>query len=153
MGRIAISMDIRAPIAHCFDLARDVEVHCVTSSFTGERVMPPGRTAGLLELDDTVTFEGRHFGVRLKMTARIVEMKRPFQFVDELIAGPFVWFRHDHQFKVCDGVTQMVDALHWKGPLGPVGRLVDTLVLERHMAWYLRTKQQALKELAEQECR
>jgi ligand-binding SRPBCC domain-containing protein len=105
MGQIAIWTDIRAPIERCFDLARDVEVHCATSSFTHERVMPPGRTAGLLELNDTVTFEGRHFGVRLKMTARIVEMKRPFHFIDELIDGPFVWFRHDHRFMVRDGVT------------------------------------------------
>jgi ligand-binding SRPBCC domain-containing protein len=148
MGQIAIWTDIRAPIERCFDLARDVEVHCATSSFTHERVMPPGRTAGLLELNDTVTFEGRHFGVRLKMTARIVEMTRPFHFVDELIDGPFVSFRHDHQFMVRDGVTHMIDALHWKGLLGPVGRLVDALVLERHMAWYIRTKQRALQELA-----
>ena len=77
MGRIVVKTHVRASAARCFDLARDVGVHCRTSAFTDERVVRPGRTAGRLELGDTVTFEGRHFGVRWRLTASIVEMERP----------------------------------------------------------------------------
>lgn len=47
---------IHAPAARCFGLARDVGVHCQTAAFTAERAIAPGRTSGLLELGDDVTF-------------------------------------------------------------------------------------------------
>jgi hypothetical protein len=49
--------------------------------------VPPGRTEGLLELHDLVVFEGVHFGIRQRYTAKITEMQRPRYFVDELCKG------------------------------------------------------------------
>ena len=149
VGRIVIRTDIRAPIERCFDLARDVDVHRRTSAFTSERVVEPGRTSGLLELGDSVTFEGRHFGVRMRLTARIIEMHRPLRFVDEAVNSAFDSLRHVHEFRARDGGTEMIDTIEWKAPLGVVGVLVDTLLLKRHMLWFIRTKQRALKALAE----
>ena len=149
MSRIVIRTSIRAPIERCFDLARDVDAHRQTSGFTSERVVSPGRTMGLLELGDTVTFEGRHFGLRLRLTARIVEMQRPVRFVDESIRSPFRSLRHVHEFETDGDVTQMTDTVAWQAPLGLVGRMVDRLVLESHMRWFVETKQRALKQLAE----
>jgi ligand-binding SRPBCC domain-containing protein len=149
VGRIVVKTDIGASITRCFDLARDVDVHCRTSAFTFERVLPPGRTTGLLELNDTITFEGRHFGLRWRLTARIVEMDRPNRFVDESVKGAFRFLRHVHEFREQNGRTQMIDTLEWQAPLGPLGRLADWLLLERHMSWYVNTKQQAMKSLAE----
>lgn len=140
---------VRASAARCFDLARDVGVHCRTSAFTDERVVQPGRTAGPLELGDTVTFEGRHFGVRWRLTASIVELERPHRFVDQATGRAFPWLRHVHEFDECDGATEMIDRLEWQSPLGLLGRIADRLLIERHMARYVSAKQQALKVLAE----
>jgi ligand-binding SRPBCC domain-containing protein len=145
-----VKTEIRAPIDRCFDLARDVGAHCRTSAFTSERAVPPGRTAGLLELSETVTFEGRHFGLRLRLTARIVELERPVRFVDEQVAGAFRFLRHVHEFKSCDGRTEMTDTLDWAAPFGPLGRIADRLFLQRHMTWFVATKQKT-KALAEGE--
>ena len=151
MGRLVIKTELRAPIERCFDLARDVEVHCRTAAFTSERAVPPGRTSGLLELGDTVTFEGRHFGLRLRLTARIVEMQRPVRFVDEAIGGPFERLRHVHEFHSRDDATEMIDMLEWEAPYGVLGRIADWLILDRHLGWFVRTKQGALKGLAEED--
>lgn len=140
---------VRASAAQCFDLARDVGVHCRTSAFTAEEVAPPGRTSGRLELGDTVTFEGQHFGLRWRLTASIVEMERPHRFVDEARGRAFRWLRHEHEFTERDGITVMTDRLEWRSPAGPLGKIADWLLIERHMTWYLTTKQQALKVLAE----
>ena len=148
MGRVVVTT-IRAPIVRCFDLARDVDAHRTTAAFTSERVVSPGRTSGLLEQGDTVTFEGRHFGLRLRLTARIVEMQRPFRFVDETVKSAFRSLRHVHEFQHHDGTTEMTDTLEWTAPYGVLGSLIDKLWLENHMRWFLRTKQQALKTLAE----
>ena len=63
----------------------------------------------------------------------------------------FGWLRHVHEFNETDGVTDMIDTLEWRSPLGVLGRIADRLLLERHMVWYITKKQQALKVVAESE--
>ena len=52
---------------------------------------------------------------------------------DEQVRGPFRSFRHEHQFESIAGATVMTDQWEHVAPFGPLGRLVDRLVLERHM--------------------
>ena len=149
MGAITVETRIRAPIEICFDLARDVTAHAESAAFSSERVVAPGRTQGLLELGDTVAFEGRHFGITQRFVARITVMDRPNQFVDEMVDGAFKWLRHVHEFESNDGLTIMRDRLEWKAPFGLIGHLADLLFLKRHMCWFVATKQNALKQIAE----
>lgn len=149
MPEIEIETRIRAPIERCFDLARDVEVHARSAAFSAERVVSPGRTAGLLELGDLVTFRGRHLGLTRTLTARVVELHRPDRFVDEMVAGSFESLRHVHEFEQDGEETVMKDTLRWRAPLGPLGRLADELILRRHLLRFLRKKQRALKAIAE----
>jgi ligand-binding SRPBCC domain-containing protein len=149
MGEIIIETRIRAPIELCFDLARDVTAHAESAAFSSERVVEPGRTQGLLELGDTVAFEGRHFGFTQRFVARITALDRPNRFVDEMVDGAFKWFRHVHEFESNDGLTIMRDTLEWKAPFGLIGDLADLLFLRRHKRWFVATKQNALKQIAE----
>ena len=150
MGKITIETRIRAPIEVCFDLARDVTAHAESAAFSSERVVQPGRTQGLLELGDTVAFEGRHLGLTQRFVARITAMDRPKLFVDEMVEGAFKWLRHLHEFESKDGLTIMRDKLEWKAPLGPIGALADLLFLSRHMRWFVATKQNSLRQIAEE---
>jgi len=149
MTRIVIETKIPAPIELCFDLARDVNSHEQSAAFSSERVVPPGRTEGLLELGDLVAFEGRHFGIKQRFVARITALDRPRRFVDEMVQGSFKWLRHVHEFAHRDGVTIMRDTLEWEPPFGFIGRLADGLFLRRHMLWFVTTKQASLKQIAE----
>src|SRR6476646_1465388 len=117
MGHVVIETLIVAPRELVFDLARDVSAHTESAAFSRERAVAPGRTAGLLELGDTVTFEGVHFLLRLRITARIVEFDRPRFFVDELVRSAFRTLRHVHEFEERDGATLMRDTLDWVSPL------------------------------------
>ncbi len=150
---IVIETKIRAPIELCFDLARDVDAHSESAAFSSERIVPPGRTEGLLELGDLVAFEGRHLGVKQRFVARITALDRPHRFDDEMVQGSFKWLRHFHEFEFYDGVTTMRDTLEWEPPLGIVGRLADRLFLRRHMHWFVSTKQNGLKRMAEDRVR
>jgi ligand-binding SRPBCC domain-containing protein len=149
MGSATIETRIEVPVEVCFDLARDVGAHAASAAFSGERIVEPGRTAGLLEAGDRITFEGRHFGIRQRLTAEIVEMDRPRRFVDAMVRGAFRSLRHVHEFQPRGKATLMRDVLTWEVPLGLLGRLADRLFLERHMEWFVRTKQQRLKQIAE----
>ncbi len=141
MGKIVVETVIPVPVETCFDLARDVGVHTRTASFSGERLVPPGRMSGLLELGDLVAFEGRHFGIRQTFVAKITEMAPPRRFVDEMVRGAFTWLRHDHEFHIHARGTLMRDVVEWRSPLGFLGKLADALFVERHMEWFVRTKQ------------
>jgi ligand-binding SRPBCC domain-containing protein len=149
MATITIETRIAAPRELCFDLARDVDAHARSASFSGERIVEPGRISGLLEQGDLITFEGRHLGLRQRFTARIVSMDRPNSFIDEMARGAFKWLRHVHEFHSIEQGTLMRDVLSWQAPLGVLGYLADLLFLKRHMEWFVRTKQERLKHLVE----
>src|ERR1043165_5621543 len=149
MGHIVVETVIVAPREVVFDLARDVSAHTASAAFTRERAVPPGRTSGLLELGDTVTFEGMPFFLRLRFTARIVELDRPSRFVDELVRSSFRKLRHEHDFEEQGEVTVMRDTLEWVSPFGFIGRIADALFVTAHMRSFVTRKQLALKEIAE----
>lgn len=149
MPVIIVETRIRAPIDVVFDLARDPAAHAQQSAFTGERVVEPGKTSGLLELGDLLTFEGRHLGVRQRLTVKITEMQPPRRFVDEGVRGAFTRLRHEHEFQVDDGVTVMRDVIEWTSPFGLLGRIADALFVTRHMRWFVTEKQSRLKATAE----
>jgi ligand-binding SRPBCC domain-containing protein len=132
MTTIVVEKRILAPIEVCFDLARDVDAHVKTSSMTGERAVG-GRTSGLLELGDVVTFEALHFGSRQRLTSKIVEFDRPKRFVDEMVNGAFASLRHTHEFFVDGTSVLMRDTLTWRSPLGPLGVIAYKLFVERHL--------------------
>lgn len=149
MTEIAIDTYIDAPVEVCFDLARDVAAHTESSAFSGERLVAPGKLHGLLEAGDLVCFEGRHFGITQRFCAKITRVERPHLFVDEMVQGAFAWLTHDHIFEAKDNGTLMRDVLRWRAPLGILGNIADALFLKRHMTWFVTTKQQQLKLIAE----
>ena len=149
MPLIVIETTIHAPLELCFDLARDVDAHAESAAFSSERIVEPGRTKGLLEQGDLIAFEGRHFGIRYRFAARIVELNRPVRFVDEMVHGALKRLRHIHEFEWIGNATVMRDIIEWQAPFGFIGRLADTLFLRRHIAWFVSTKQRALKQIAE----
>jgi ligand-binding SRPBCC domain-containing protein len=150
MGHVIVETFIRAPREAVFDLARDVNAHNRSASFSSERCVAPGRTEGLLELGDLVTFEGVHFGIRQRFTAKIIKLDRPNVFVDELVKAAFRSMRHVHEFEERDGGTLMRDTLDWVSPFGILGVIADKIAVERHLRVFVTRKQRALKEIAEE---
>lgn len=150
MPTIRLETHIRATQQRCFDLARDVSVHCSTVAFTQERALLPGVVQGPLSLGDLVIFEARHLGIRQQLHARVVRMDPPHLFADEMVRGAFKSLHHLHEFLPEGSGTLMRDTLTWQAPLGLLGRLADVLVLRRHLERFLERKNAALKALAEE---
>jgi ligand-binding SRPBCC domain-containing protein len=148
MTVIDVTTDIDAPVERVFDLARDLDLHTRSMAHTGERAVG-GRTSGRVELGDTVTWRARHFGLWWSMTSRITEMDEPRGFEDVQERGPFAWYRHRHGFEPIDGGTRMHDRWEHRAPFGPLGWIVDRLVLGRYMRSLLVTRNAALKREAE----
>lgn len=129
---ISIEMWIDAPPERCFDAARDLDLHVVSMQHTSERAVA-GKTTGLIELDEEVTWRGRHFGVTQHFTSRITAFDRPHHFRDEMQKGAFRSFVHDHYFAGENGGTKMTDMLVFSAPLGVLGVVAEKLFLRRYM--------------------
>jgi len=139
---------IKAPIEVCFDLARNVEIHTLTTSQTKERAIG-GVTEGHLEQGDSITWEAIHFGIKQKLTAKVILMERPKKFVDIMTKGSFHSFVHTHQFIEEAGGTLMIDIFQYKSPLGLIGILIDKLFLEKYMKSFIVSRAKELKKIAE----
>lgn len=150
MSRIEFSLFIAAPPARCFDLARSIELHLDSTGATSERAIA-GRTSGLLELGESVTWQARHFGVRQKLTSRISIADRPNHFRDSKVRGAFASFDHDHYFTRDRDGTIMRDVFDYRAPFGPLGILVERLVLTKYMQRFLVARAHVVKRVAESE--
>ncbi|WP_166242621.1 SRPBCC family protein [Paenibacillus turpanensis] len=152
MVEVRTELVVHASIERCFDLARDITVHTQTVwPHTKERAVD-GVTAGVIGAGELVTFEAVHFGVRQRLTSKITEYERPHLFVDQMQRGAFKSLRHVHEFEALDhGRTLMRDVLIFEAPFGPIGWLVERIVLKSYMRRFLEYRNERLKQLAERE--
>lgn len=141
-------IEIVAPIERVFDLARSIDAHVDSSSATRE-VAIAGRTTGLIELGDTVTWSAVHFGIRQRLTVEIVAFNRPYSFTDRMISGAFKTMEHRHDFEQVGDSTLMKDRFRFEAPFGIIGTAVERVVLRNYMKRFLDTRNQRLKQIAE----
>jgi ligand-binding SRPBCC domain-containing protein len=140
---------INAAPTTVFDLELDVDVHAESLAKSQETATT---TAGRrqLALDDEVTFQARHLGLRWRMTSRISAYDRPYHFVDEQTRGPFRTLRHEHYFKdLGDGRTRMTDRMTIRAPFGPLGVVVTRILLAPYLRRLLTQRAVHIKRLAE----
>jgi len=148
MPKLKIVTEIAAPVERVFDLARSIDVHQQSQTRHRERAVA-GRTSGLIETGETVTWEAVHFGIRQRLTSRIDAMTPPVYFRDSMVAGAFRSFVHDHHFEEIPGGTKMTDVLDYVAPLGVLGRWADWLFLESSMRRLLEERNAVIKDMAE----
>ncbi len=139
---------IDAPIERCFDLSRSVELHTLSTARTGERAIE-GRTRGLVEQGDTITWQATHFGIRQQLTTSIEKVVRPHFFSDRMLFGAFKSLYHEHVFDEKDGLTVMTDKFCYETPWGIFGSVFDRLVLEKYMTRFLFDRNEMIKKAAE----
>jgi ligand-binding SRPBCC domain-containing protein len=148
MAVIELETTINAPIEICFDLSRSIDLHVKSTARTNEQAIA-GRISGLIELNEYVTWQATHFGVRQKLTSKITAMQFPFHFRDEQLKGIFKFIKHDHYFEQKPGYVLMKDTFHFQSPLGPLGWLADKLVLTAYLRGFLIERNEMIKYYAE----
>lgn len=148
MPIINLETEINAPVERVFDLARSIDLHWKTMSKYDEKAIG-GVTKGLINLRETVTWQATHFGVRQKLTSKVTVFDRPHHLRDEMVAGAFKRFAHDHFFVEIEGKTIVRDVFDYDSPLGILGMIADTLFLEKYMTRMLAERNEGIKRVAE----
>ena len=148
MPIIELETEINAPVERVFDLARSIDLH-KDSMFSYDEKPVAGRMSGLIEMNETVTWEATHFGIRQRLTSKITAFERPKYFRDSMVKGAFERFDHDHFFEETNGKTLLKDVFDFDSPLGILGNIADFLFVESHLREMLETRNALIKRIAE----
>jgi ligand-binding SRPBCC domain-containing protein len=148
MTTINLITKIKAPKQIVFDASRNIDIHQQSASPSKEKAIA-GVTSGMINLGETVTWRGKHFGFYLTHKSRITAMSLYDYFVDEMEQGKFKSFRHEHFFEEENGITIMKDKLQYETPFSIFGRLFDVLFLKKHLTNFLLERNKVLKEVSE----
>lgn len=148
MTTIHLTTTIKASNQIVFDVSRNIDIHQQSASKSKE-IAIAGVTSGLINLNETVTWKGKHFGFYLTHKSRITAMILNDYFVDEMEEGKFKTFRHEHFFEETNGITTMTDQLQYETPFGIFGKLFDVLFLKKHLTQFLLDRNQFLKTVSE----
>jgi ligand-binding SRPBCC domain-containing protein len=148
MPSLHLTTFIAAPAKRVFDLSRSINLHKISTMDTQEDAIA-GTTTGLINLNETVTWRAKHLYKVRQFTSKIMEMKMPVYFVDEMLHGDFKRFRHEHHFKDIHNGTIMIDVVEFESPYGLIGRLFNKFYLENYMKTFLIKRNNVIKKYAE----
>ena len=148
MATIHLTTLIKAPVQRVFDLSRSINLHKVSTAHTGEKAIA-GVLSGLIEINESVTWQAKHLFKLRQFTSKITAMEKPVSFTDEMTAGDFKQYKHEHHFKQIENGTIMIDLVEFESPYGTAGKLFNQLYLRNYMRSLLLHRNEVIKEYAE----
>lgn len=150
MPTIILETQIKSSIEICFDLSRSIDLHKISTADTNEKAID-GIISGLINLNEFVTWEATHFGIKQNLTSKITKFDRPIHFRDEQQKGIFKFFIHDHYFEKQGENIIMKDSFNFQSPFGFIGNLIDKFVLTKYLTKLLKQRNAIIKNYAETE--
>ncbi len=99
-------------------------------NFRIKRELPPAVYPGLM-IEYTVA---PLLGIPLTWLTEIVQVDAPHRFVDEQRVGPYAIWHHEHSFRALSAqATEMHDLVTYMPPFGPLGALLNGLVIRQQL--------------------
>lgn len=86
-------------------------------------------------------------GIPLYWMTEITQVKDQEYFIDEQRFGPYRFWHHQHHFKAIPGGVEMTDIIHYRNPLGFIGRLANKLFVAKKLESIFRYRFQKTEEL------
>jgi len=86
-------------------------------------------------------------GVKIEWVTEITHVKEHTYFVDEQRFGPYNFWHHKHFFKEIPGGVEMEDIVHYKLPLGVLGRIVHPFLVKSKLKEIFDYREKKLSEL------
>ena len=148
MAKIHLTSFIAAPIERVFDLSRSINLHQISTASSNEKAID-GVLTGLINKDETVTWQAKHLFKTRLFTSKITAMQSPVSFTDEMVKGDFKSFHHEHHFKAAANGTIMIDLINFETPYGKIGKMANALFLKSYLQNFLIKRNQVIKEYAE----
>ncbi len=86
-------------------------------------------------------------GIPMTWVTEITHLKQHRYFVDEQRLGPYSIWHHQHHFKAVPGGVEMTDILDYRVPLGPLGILLQKIIVGKKVEGIFEYRRKRLIEL------
>lgn len=85
-------------------------------------------------------------GIKLNWSTEITAIEKGNYFVDHQLTGPYAIWHHQHFFKEIEGGTELTDIIHYKLPLGVLGRLANPLLVKNKLKEIFAFRRNAIEQ-------
>ncbi len=117
-------------------------------------ITPPSMGFETLSGDDRGIFPGQVivynikpiFGIRMRWVTEITHVIQGRYFVDEQRFGPYAFWHHKHFLREVDGGVEMEDLIHYKLPMGILGRMFHGFLVKPKLDEIFDYRQKVLEE-------
>jgi ligand-binding SRPBCC domain-containing protein len=104
--------------------------------------LPDRAYAGLI-----ITYRVRPLlGIPVQWVTEITHVDEGNYFVDEQRLGPYRVWHHEHHFTAVPGGIHMRDLVHYAVPFGPIGRLIERLIVGRRVEAIFAFRRRVLEQ-------
>jgi ligand-binding SRPBCC domain-containing protein len=86
-------------------------------------------------------------GIPLYWMTEITHVQDMQYFIDEQRFGPYTLWHHQHHFKAIEGGVEMIDIVHYRIPLGPLGDLANALFVRAKLKKIFDFRYEAVENL------
>jgi len=120
-----------------------------------ELITPKSMGFRTLSGDEKAMFAGQiiHYkitpflGISMQWVTEITHVQEPKFFVDEQRFGPYAFWHHKHFLKAIPGGVEMEDIVHYKLPMGILGRLAHPFLVKPKLDEIFAFRRNKLTEL------
>lgn len=85
--------------------------------------------------------------LRVRWVTEITHVENQMFFVDEQRFGPYSFWHHKHFFYPEDGGVRMVDIVHYKLPLGFLGRMIEPFLVAPKLEKIFSFREEVIKKM------
>ncbi len=119
------------------------------------RITPPDMGFETLSGDDRPMFPGQVIvynvrpvlGIKVRWVTEITHVIPGHYFVDEQRFGPYAFWHHKHFIREVEGGVEMEDLIHYKLPMGFMGRLMHGWIVRPKLEKIFRYRRQVLDRM------
>ena len=119
-----------------------------------ERITPPSvgfnvlnKSTEKIEEGTLINYKLKVDGIPIKWQTRIEQWDPPNQFVDTQLIGPYNRWHHTHSFESFGNGTLMKDKVHFRLPLGCIGRFFGLWKVKRDVRKIFAYRRKAIGEI------
>lgn len=87
------------------------------------------------------------FGISLFWRTEIVEVQKPYRFIDIQLKGPYRLWEHTHIFTEKENGVLMQDVVKYQLPFGPLGVLANALLVRKKLESLFAFRKAAIERI------
>ena len=86
-------------------------------------------------------------GIKLHWVTEITHVQDKEYFVDEQRFGPYAFWHHKHFLQATEEGVMMYDEVHYKAPMGILGRIANALFIKRQLKQIFDYRYEQIEQL------